>query len=115
VAPQTVDHVEALYSIIDTGPNGMESRLAGAKLHLRPIDTLTAESVSHALVCYAARETLSGSEANRSSPYSVPGAWVDIDVKSSSFGYDVLLRGQNFGESHQILDRARVFARRELF
>jgi hypothetical protein len=37
--------------------------------------------------------------------------WVDIDVKPDPMGYAVVLRGQDFEEARQILERARAFAR----
>ena len=83
---KNVDHVEPLYAIVDSTPNGMESRLIGAKVHLRTIDGVTAESVSHALACHAAQETMSGRDVGDSCPYAVPGVWVDIDVKADSLG-----------------------------
>ena len=110
VGPKNVDHVEPLYAIVDSTPNGMESRLIGAKVHLRTIDGVTAESVSHALACHAAQETMSGRDIGDSCPYAVPGVWVDIDVKADGLGYEVVLRGQDFDEGKQILTRAKAFA-----
>jgi len=109
VGPQNVDRVEPLYASVNTRPNGMESRLIGAKLHIRMIDGVMPESVGQALVCHQARETLRPS-ADDACPYAVPGAWVDIQVKPDAMGYEVALRGQDFVEAKQILDRARAFA-----
>ena len=111
VGSKNIDHVEPLYAVLYSTPNGMESRLIGAKVHLRSIDGVTAEAVGHALTCHAARETLGMAEAGDSCPYSVPGVWVDIDVKPDPMGYAVVLRGQDFEEARQILERARAFAR----
>ncbi len=68
----------------------MESRLIGAKLHIRMIDGVMPESVGQALACHQARETLRPS--------------------ADAMGYEVALRGQDFVEAKQILDRARAFA-----
>jgi hypothetical protein len=108
IGPRYIDRVEPLYAIVDSTPNGMESRLIGAKIHMRSIEGATADSVGHALTCYAARETLRG--ANVRCPYVVPDAWVTIDVKSDPLGYEVFVRGNDFQEAHQILERARMFA-----
>ena len=111
VGPSNVDAVEPLYAVVYSTPNGAESRLIGAKIHIRTIDGVTAESVGHALVCHAAHETLSGPRPSDLCPYFVPGVWVDIDVKPDAMGYEVALRGQDFEEARQILDRAKAFTR----
>jgi hypothetical protein len=111
IESRNVDRVEPLYAIVYSTPNGMESRLIGARVHLRTIDGVTAEAVGHTLTCHAARETLSTREASDTCPYFVPGVWVDINVKADPMGYEVALRGQDFEEARQILDRARIFAR----
>ena len=95
---KNVDRVEPLYAIVSSTPNGMESRLIGARVHLRTIDGITAETVNHALVCQAARVTLDEQAAGAPCPYFVPGMWVDIDVKADPMGYEVVLRGQDFEE-----------------
>ena len=103
-----VEQVEPLYAIVDSTPNGQESRLIGAKLHLRPLPGETAESMTHALYCHAATEVLQGHDA---CPYSIPDGWVDISVKSDGDGYVVKLQGQDFGQAKTILERAQAFAR----
>ena len=109
VGSMNVDQVEPIYALVRTGRNGMEARLAGARIHLRAIDGVTVESVGHAITCHAAHEVLG--EAGDSCPYYVPGVWVDIDVKQDVMGYDVALRGQDYEEARRILERARAFAR----
>jgi hypothetical protein len=108
VDPRNVEGVEPLYAIVDSRPNGMESRLIGAKVHLRNVEGVTAEGVSHAIACHSARETLRG--APTTCPYSIPDRWVDIQVKADGDGYDVLLQGEDGEEARQILERARTFA-----
>jgi hypothetical protein len=109
VGPENVDHVEPLYAVVSSTPNGMENRLIGARLHVRAIDGVTAESLGRALSCHEARETLV--RAEDSCPYALPGAWVDIQVQSDNTGYDVALRGEDFEQARRILDRAKLFAR----
>ena len=108
--PRNIDRVEPLYAIVSSTPNGMESRLIGAKVHMRQVDGLTAESVGVALECHAARETLSEPRSD-TCPYAIPHAWVDIQVRPDATGYEVALRGQDFNEAEQILSRAKAFAR----
>jgi hypothetical protein len=103
-----VEQVEPLYAIVDSTPNGQESRLIGAKLHLRPVPGETAESMTHALYCHAATEVLYGEDA---CPYSIPDGWVDISVKSEGDGYVVKLEGQDHRQAKSILERAQAFAR----
>ncbi|HEY8039376.1 MAG TPA: hypothetical protein VIF15_06260 [Polyangiaceae bacterium] len=110
VGSTNVDRVEPLYAIVDSTPNGMESRLIGAKLHVRTIDGVTAEALGHALQCHAARQTVQEPPAADACPYALPDGWVDIQVKADAMGYEVDLRGQDFVEARQILDRARAFA-----
>ncbi|HEY8087618.1 MAG TPA: hypothetical protein VIF09_07235 [Polyangiaceae bacterium] len=106
-SPSNVEQVEPLYAIVDSTPNGQESRLLGAKLHLRPLRGETAESMTHALYCHETAEVLRGEGA---CPYSVPDGWVDISVKSEGDGYVVKLEGQDFRQAKRILERAQAFA-----
>jgi hypothetical protein len=108
VDPHNVDRVEPLYAIVSSTPNGMESRLIGAKLHIKQVDGLTTEAVGNALWCHAAQDTLRG---NDTCPYAIPNAWVDIKVTPDATGYEVALRGQDFYEGEQILSRAKAFER----
>jgi hypothetical protein len=103
-----VEQVEPLYAIVDSTPNGQESRLLGAKLHLRPVPGETAESMTHALYCHAATEVLHGEDA---CPYSIPDGWVAISVKSEGDGYVVKLEGMDHQQAKTILERAQAFAR----
>jgi hypothetical protein len=108
--PRNIDRVEPLYATVSSTPNGMESRLIGAKVHMRQVDGLSAESVGVALECHAARDTLR-EPPNDTCPYAIPHAWVDIQVRPDPTGYEVALRGQDFNEAEQILSRAKAFAR----
>jgi hypothetical protein len=108
VDPHNIDRVEPLYAIVSSTPNGMESRLIGAKVHIKQVDGLTAESIGNALWCHAARETLR-SPSNDSSPFEIPNAWIDIQVRADATGYEVALRGQDFNEAEQILSRAKAY------
>ena len=110
VDPHNVDRVEPLYAIVSSTPNGMESRLIGAKLHIRQLEGMTAESVSNSLYCHAASDTLR-SPPNNTCPYAIPDAWVDIQVRPDATGYEVAVRGQDFNEAEQILSRAQSFQR----
>jgi hypothetical protein len=109
-APSNVTSVRPLYSVLDSAPNGPESRLVGAKLELRPIDGVTPEAVGLALQCHEARETTLDPPVSDSCPYAIRGMWVDIDVTSNGAGYEVALRGQDHDEAHLILQRATAFA-----
>ena len=109
LGPASIEQVEPLYGIVYSTPNGQESRLLGAKLHLRPIEGTTAEAVTHALYCHAAAEALRGDDA---SPFWIPGGWLDISVKYEADGYVVTLEGRDFNEANAILTRARAYAQR---
>ena len=111
VDPHNVDRVEPLYAIVSSTPNGMESRLIGAKLHIRQLEGMTAESVSNSLYCHAASDELRSPQDN-TCPYAIPDAWVDIQVRPDATGYEVAVRGQDFNEAEQILSRAQSFQQR---
>lgn len=108
-SPRNVVRVEPLYGTVDSRPNGPESRLLGAKLHLRGAGGISAEELKHELYCHAASEVLHAKEA---CPYWLPDGWVDIGVASDPEGFVVTLQGKDFSEAHQILTRAEAFARK---
>jgi hypothetical protein len=110
VDPHNIDRVEPLYAIVDSTPNGMEHRLIGAKVHIRQLEGTTTESVSNALWCHAAQDTLQPPPSN-TSPFAIPNAWVDIQVHPDATGYEVAVRGQDFNEAEQILTRAKAYER----
>jgi hypothetical protein len=110
VDPHNIDRVEPLYANVYSTPNGVESHLIGAKLHIRQLQGLTTESVSNALYCHAAQDQLS-SPQNSASPFAIPDAWVDIQVRQDPTGYEVALRGQDFNQGQEILSRAQTYTR----
>jgi hypothetical protein len=75
------------------------------------LDGLTAEYVSNALYCHVASDTLRSTPSTTSSPFAIPNAWVDIQVRPDPTGYEVAVRGQDFNEAEQILPRAKAYER----
>jgi hypothetical protein len=108
LAPTDVQRVEPLYAVLDSTPNGMESRLIGAKLYLKAIDGATAETIRQALLCNAAKGVLEG--PHDGCPGVVPNASVDVEVTASGAGYVASLRGRDIDEGKEILARAKAFA-----
>lgn len=108
LAPSDVQRVEPLYSVLDSTPNGMESRLIGAKLYLKAIDGTTAETIRQALLCNAAKDVLEG--PREGCPSIASNAWVEVEVRANGAGYVASLRGRDIDEGKEILARARAFA-----
>jgi hypothetical protein len=105
VGSASVEGVEPLYGVANSNPNGQESRLLGATIHLRPREPTTVEALTHALYCFGAAEAIRG---HGGSPYWLEGP-VDIAVKFGEDAYVVTLQGHDLREATEILTRARSF------
>ena len=105
VGSASVEAVEPLYGVANSNPNGQESRLLGATIHLRPREATTVEAVTHALYCFGAAEAVRG---HSGSPYWLEGP-VDIAVNFGEDAYVVTLQGHDLREATEILTRARAF------
>jgi hypothetical protein len=105
VGSASVEGVEPLYGVANSNPNGQESHLLGATIHLRPREPTTVEAVTHALYCFGAAEAIRG---DSSCPYWLEGP-VDIAVNFGEDAYVVTLQGRDPREATEILTRARAF------
>jgi hypothetical protein len=106
-----VDSVEPAYVYANGGPNGRIARLAGAQIHMHPLQGASREWVERALECHEARIAL-GEAPSGADPYRPAQAWVDIDVQSDRDGYVVRLTSDDVGDAHEILQRAQSFTTR---
>ncbi len=112
LAQSMVDSVEPAYTYAIGGPNGRIARLAGAQIHMLPIEGTSRQWVERALECHEARVTLGQVCAADGDPYRPASGWVNIDVESDRDGYVVRLTSDDVDDAHAILDRARSFATR---
>jgi hypothetical protein len=103
---------EPIYSNVPTGYNGIEHRLNGAKLVIRPPEGVSAERMTRILQCHSARELLSQADRTElaSDPYWLPGEWVDIRVTPEDGNYAVTLEANTIAKSQQVYARATAFA-----
>ena len=104
-----VESVEASYSYVQSG-NERLPHLRGAKLHLAPQPSLTAELLQRAVECHEARVVLGSAPALADDPYSLPGAWVDVKAESTGDGFVISVLTDHQENAKQVLDRARRFA-----
>lgn len=108
LAPDLIQRVEPLRHRTDT-KRGPEYRLVGAKLSCQARPGVTAEWLERNLRCHSARRTLSPELEAASDPYWLPSGWVDIEVKSSGYGFQVALRSEDPEAASQILARATSY------
>jgi hypothetical protein len=109
-ASSVVDSVEPSYSRTIGGPNGEETHLHGASIHLRPLVGFSPEVLTRNLECHQARVTLGLTAPREGDPYTLADKWLDIDVDSGGDGYVVQVRTEDHDAARRVLDRAQAFA-----
>jgi hypothetical protein len=110
--PKAIDSVEASYSYVETGPNGSEARLRGARIRMSPRPGVSRESLARTLECHEMRVTLGQEQAPKDDPFVLPAEWIDIDVDSLRDGFSVNARADHIEDAREILDRAKRFVAR---
>jgi hypothetical protein len=100
---QALEGVEPLYVASSSLGMGLQSRLVGATLRVRPIPNVTAEQLDRALECHSARAAPSPSD-----PFMLPGRAVDIEVSSARDGFRISVRADAGDDAAQILSRANA-------
>ncbi len=108
LAPSLVESVQPAYTYISSGPADREARLRGARLHLRPVPSVTRETLARSLVCHQARALLGETQATDSDPYVEPGVWLRIDADSDGDGFVVDVRTDVLPTAKDVLHRARL-------
>lgn len=108
----TVLSAGPLYSHVRTGKDDSEDRVTGAKLIVRAPEGVSAEKLTRLLQCHSAQVLLGQVDTSKFSndPYSLPNAWVDIDVKGADGNYTIVLRADSVSEGLNVLHRATAFA-----
>ncbi|MGO9834863.1 MAG: hypothetical protein ACLP1X_11650 [Polyangiaceae bacterium] len=104
--------VEPLYSFVHASYNGGEQRVNGAKLLIRPPEGLTADTLTRILQCRGARRILEREHAAIAAddPFFLPGAWVNVDVRSENGNFAVILSADSVDEGLRVLSRAKRYA-----
>jgi hypothetical protein len=108
VARGSIDSVEPLTSRVQSG-NNSETRLIGAKIHVKPLLGLTRELLTRELQCHEARVLLGKAPPLANDPYSAAPAWVDIHVDSEENGFAVRVESFDFDTARAELTRATRF------
>lgn len=113
LSPGAIEAVEPSVAHVKSGPNDREARLRGARIHVRPAQGLSPESIARSLECHESRVVLGTSAAPADDPYSLAGRWLDIHVDSEGDGFVVRVEPEASGDAdaaREVLERARRFA-----
>jgi hypothetical protein len=110
LAPSAIDSVEPAYSHVQSGPSFYQARLRGARIHLRPIATMSRESIARSMECHESRVVLGTTQGVVDDPYGLPGRWLDIDVDSDRDGFVVQVGSDDVPTARDVLERAKRFA-----
>jgi hypothetical protein len=110
ISPSLVEAVEPAYSTVLSG-GGVDRavHLRGARLHLRPVLNVSAESLQRTLECHQARVTLGSAAELKDDPYVLRGTWLDTRVDSSGDGFVAAVFADKFEDAARVLARARSF------
>jgi hypothetical protein len=86
--------------------------VTGAKLLVRPPPGVSSLDMTRALQCHSAKMLLGQVDPAtfRDDPYSLPGAWVDIDVKPEGGNLAVRVTADRVPENLALVHRAMAFA-----
>jgi hypothetical protein len=108
----SVVRVEPVYIQVNNGRQGLESRLVGTKVTLRPFPSLSAEGLASLLTCHSARCELGrpGEPVVAEDPYCVPGRSFELDARVVDGSPQVEMRSTEFVTAQELLRRATAFA-----
>jgi hypothetical protein len=107
-----IDSVEPGYFHVQSGPGDRQARLSGARIHLRPIASMSRESIARSLECHESRVILATAQPPVDDPYALAGRWLDIDVDSDKDGFVVQVGSDDLPTARDVLERAKRFAAR---
>jgi hypothetical protein len=109
-AREVAPRVEPAYSYVQSGPGNREARLQGARIHLRPIDAMSRESIARSLECHESRLLLGTTPPVADDPYALASQWLNIDVESEKDGFAVQVETDDLPTAREVLERAKRFA-----
>jgi hypothetical protein len=110
LTPSSIEGVEPAYSYVSSGPVDRQARLRGVRVHLRPVQALSRESLQRGLECHQARVLLGEIHEIVDDPYVLPGVWLEIDADSEGDGFVVAVQTNALTSARGVLERARRFA-----
>jgi hypothetical protein len=108
LAPSLVESVEPLYVHVQSG-NDRLIHLRGSEVHLRPMSTLSLESLQRRAECHQALVTMGRAEELPSDPYFLAGTWLDIKARSDGDSFIVAVQVDALDKAKEVLERARRF------
>ena len=88
----------------------------GASLRMAPPKGVTAEQLNEILQCHSASMLLerNNEQGTANDPYFLPGAWLEISVKSEIGTVSVNVAADNVHDGLLVLQRAKDFARAQV-
>jgi hypothetical protein len=103
---------EPTYFVLTTAGASGGGTVNGAKLIVRPPPGVSALDMTRALQCHSAKMLLGQVDpsAFQDDPYSLPGAWVDIDVKPEDGNLAVRVTADRVPQNLALVHRAMAFA-----
>jgi len=101
-----------LYSHVITGNNGLEERVDGTKLVIRPPEGISPERMTRILQCHSARALLGQVDRAKfpDDPFWLPDTWVSIEVKPDNGNYAVTLEANDIPTNLKLAARAKAYA-----
>jgi hypothetical protein len=108
----TVVSAEPTYFPMTTGGASGAGTITGAKLVVRAPEGVSSIDLARALQCHSARTLLGqvDSASISDDPYSLPDAWVDIDVKPEGSLLAVRVTADRVPQNLALLHRAMAYA-----
>jgi hypothetical protein len=88
------------------------SQVTATRVILRPPQGLTATQMTRILQCHNARVVLGRVDATQlpNDPYTLPDAWLDIDVKEEEGTYVAVISADKVADNLRVFRRAHAFA-----
>lgn len=108
----TVLGAEPRYSPVSPTKDNAGGPMRGAKILMRPPEGMSAEEMTRILQCHSARAALGQLHDQKTSkdPFSLPNAWVSIDVKSEDGNYAVTMEADRIADNQRLAALAASFA-----
>jgi hypothetical protein len=104
-------HVQPIYSHVGS-TGSTEERVNGATMLVRPPKGVSAEQLTRILQCHGARVLLGQLNHNAvpNDPYSLPDAWVNIDVKPDNGNFAITVSADTVRDNLQVYGHANHYA-----
>jgi hypothetical protein len=104
--------VQPIYSYVHTATTGTDKVVVGAKLLVRPPETLDSQRVLRILQCHSARAVLGKLDPSKfpGDPFWLAGSWLEVDLAPEAGNLAVTVQAQGVHENLEVLAHARTFA-----